>query len=183
MKFSQMMAGLSFALVLATGNVFAGDVVVKDTHLCCGACVRDVAKALTDVDGVTDAKCDRDAGSISFAATDEKAAKIGLRALAKAGFHGTATHDDKKIGYPKSGLKKGAKGDSLTLNGVHLCCGGCVKAADSAVKEAAKDATVEVDKEARTVKVTGKDLDFNAIVASLNKAGLHGTVKKPKKTE
>jgi hypothetical protein len=39
---------------------------------------------------------------------------------------------------------------------------------------------VKCDRKARTVKLTGDGIDVSAVVAALNKAGFHGTIKKKK---
>ena len=60
----------------------AGNVAVKGVHLCCGACVSAVSKALKPVDGVTGIACDRDSKRVTFQARDDKAAQAGIVALA-----------------------------------------------------------------------------------------------------
>ncbi len=155
----------------------AGEVSISGVHLCCGACVRDVGKALADVEGVANVACDRATKVVTFVATDAKSAVAGVTALAKGGFHGDAKFGDKTIEFPASGAKPGDKADSVTITGVHLCCGGCVNAASKAVKAEAAGATVNVDRDSTSVSVTGKGLDIAALVNALNKAGFHGTVK------
>lgn len=176
---TMMMTAVALGLVLTgySSTVVAGEVSISGVHLCCGACVRDVGKALKGVEGVSDVACDRDTETVTFTATDAKAAAAGVAALAKGGFHGDAKLGDEKIEFPASGAKKGATADSVTIVGVHLCCGGCVNAASKAVKAQAEGADVEVDRQATSVTVKGKGLDVLALVEALNKAGFHGTVK------
>ena len=173
---SLSMASVLFAFSVAQ----AGDVKVAGVHLCCGQCVKIVGKTLKGVKGVTDVVCDRTAKpkTVSFTAADDKAAKAGVAALAKAGFHGAAAHGDKKLAFPKSGAKKGAKADAVTLNGVHLCCGQCVKAIGKLFKEFDGVSSVKCDRKGRTVVLIGSDIDVSAAVAALNKTGFHGTIKK-----
>ena len=178
MRLVKVVASVALVLAMTVSGARAAEVAVKGVHLCCGMCVKSVAKALGDVKGVSGAACDRKAKTVTFAAVDGKAAKAGIGALAKAGFHGAASHGDKKVKFPASGAKKGAKTESLTLNSVHLCCGGCVKIVGTALAKAAGDAKVACDTKAKTVTVTGKGIDVNAIVAALNKAGFHGSLKK-----
>ncbi len=180
MRVTKVAAMLGLLVGMSAATIQAGEVTVEGVHLCCGACLKAVGAAFEKVEGASEVKCDRDAKTVTFQAADNKGVKAGLRALTKAGFHGTAKHDDKKVGMPKSGAKKGDKADEVVLTGVHLCCGMCVKAADEAVKKGAKDGEVTVDKDAKTVTVTGKDINVMAVVNALNKAGFHGKIKKEK---
>lgn len=161
----------------ATTDVQAGQVTVKGVHLCCGACVNGVMKALKDVEGVSDVTADRDSKTVVFQAADDKAAERGIQALADGGFHGKVAHGDKELEFPASGIKKGQKADSVTFNGVHLCCGACVTGAQKAVAEVKGVETIDIDRGAKTVTLKGKDIDLEEAVAALNKGGFHGTVK------
>ena len=169
----------SFAVVmLAAASVQAGEVSVKGAHICCGACVRDVGKALDGVSGVSGVKADRSSKSITFTASDDKAAEAGINALAKGGFFGAAKHGDKSLKFPESGAKKGETADSVTVTGVHLCCGGCVNGAKKAV---ASLGNVTVDKGAKSVTVKGSKIDKLKVVTALNKAGFFASAKSKKK--
>lgn len=164
--------------------VQAADVEVKGAHLCCGACVKAVAGTLGKVKGVSDAMCDREAGTITFKAENAKVARQGLRRLAFAGFYGKASVDGKAAKMPPSRVKKGQKADSIAIRNVHLCCGGCVTAATKAVKAVDGVEGVEADRKKNTLTVTGKQFDVAAAIAALNKAGFNGRVggrKKKKK--
>lgn len=165
-----------FALLVTVSAVQAGEVTVKGVHLCCGSCVRGVAKALDGVDGVSDVASDRKAKTVTFTATDDKAAQAGVDALAKGGFHGTATHGDKKVAFPASGAKKGATADEVTFTNVHLCCGACVTGAKKAL--AGVKAEFSADRKGSSVTLKGSDIDVAAAAAALNAAGFHATVKK-----
>lgn len=162
---------------LWSGAAEAGDVRVKGVHLCCGACVSDAQKALKGVEGVSAAAADRDSKLVSFKAADDKAAKAGIEALAKGGFYGTATHDDKAIAFPDSGVKKGERVDALTLAGVHLCCGSCVTGAKEALKDVEGLSGIDVDRNDGVIKLSGKNFDPAAAVGALNKGGFYASVK------
>jgi copper chaperone CopZ len=164
--------------VVSTVTALAGDVSVKDVHLCCGACVKDANAALKDIDGISDVGIDRNTKTITFKAADEKAAKKAIDELAEAGFHGAATLDKKELKFPESGAEKGKKVNTLTIEGVHLCCGQCVKLAQEALKDLPGAKEVKIDREAKTVTITGADIDQADAVAALNKGGFHGTLKK-----
>lgn len=170
--------GTALFVALSVSAVQAGKVTVKGVHLCCGQCLKAVGGALHDVDGVSGASCDRDAKTVTFEAASADAAEAGVKALAKAGFHGSASHGDKKVDFPDSGAKKGEKADSVTVTGVHLCCGQCVKAVAKALDGVDGKTGAKCDRKAKTVTVTGNGIEVLAVVNALNKAGFHGTVKK-----
>lgn len=165
---------LGLAAMLAMGAARAAEVKITGVHICCGACVKAVNAALKDVAGVSKSAADDD-GTVTFDAADDKAAAAGIAALAKAGFHGSAKSGDKALEFPKVEIAAGAKADSVTVTGIHLCCGACYKATDEALKGIG---TVTSDKKAKTVTVSGKGIDVAAVIAALNKAGFHGAPAK-----
>ena len=183
MKKILSIAFASMALSFVAPIVQAADVSAKGVHLCCGACAKAVATALGKVDGVTDAACDREAGTVTFKATDAKTARGGLVALARAGFYGKSPIDGKETRFPGRKAKEGTKSNTVALRGVHLCCGGCAKAAAAAVKGVKGVESVTCDNMKRTVMATGTDIDVAAAVAALNKAGFSARTggKKKKK--
>jgi len=163
-------------LVLASGGAFAAEVKVelKDTHLCCGQCVKAVGEILKKVDGAS-GKCDQKASTVTITAKDEATAQKALDALAAGGFHGTT--DSKALTIKDdSGATKG-KVKSLTLEGVHNCCGSCNAAIVKAIKKVEGTTGNTVKVKAETFEVTG-DFDAAELVKSLNDAGYHVKVKK-----
>lgn len=63
---------------------------------------------------------------------------------------------------------------SVKLTKVHLCCGACVKAVESAI-EKVEGATVEIDQKAGTVAVTAEDAKTTRkAVGAIGRAGFHG---------
>jgi periplasmic mercuric ion binding protein len=169
-----MACGLVFGFAALTQ---AGEVTVKGAHLCCGQCVKIVGDTLKDVDGVSGAKADRTAKTVTFTATDDKAAEAGVKALAEEGFFGKATHGTKEIKFPESGAKKGEKADTLTLSQIHLCCGQCGNAVTKSLKAVNGVEKVEVDRDAGTATVTGKGIEQTAAVKALNDDGFFAKVK------
>ena len=165
---------LSAAGMLGAAALGETKVEVKDVHLCCGACVKGVDKALKGVDGVKGV-CDRDAGTVTITATDDAAAQKAIEALAAAGFHGSL--ETKDVHFPRdSGVTEG-KVTSLTLTGVHNCCRSCSKAIKDAVKDV-KGVTGDTAKpKSDTFEVTG-DYEARDLVRALHKAGFHVKVKK-----
>jgi periplasmic mercuric ion binding protein len=174
MKTVQLLA--AFVLVLASGRAFGADtkVELKGTHLCCGQCVRAVDDILKKIDGVT-GKCDQKAGTVSITAKDDATAQKALDALSAAGFHGTTDNKDLKI-KDDSGVSKG-KVKSLTVEGVHNCCGQCNKAIVAALGKVAGVTGNTAKAKSDTFDVTG-DFDAEELIKALNAAGYHVKVKK-----
>jgi copper chaperone CopZ len=176
MKQSRFLVAMSLGLALVAAGAARAEttVVLKSTHLCCPMCVAAVGKILKTVDGVT-GECDRAAKTVTITAPDAATAQKALDALAAGGFHGDTGNKDLAI-KDDSGAAKG-KVKSLTLVGIHDCCGMC----NAAIKKALK--TVDGVKEdtamakSDTFEVTG-DFDAAAVVKALNAAGYHVKVKK-----
>jgi copper chaperone CopZ len=135
---------------------------------------------MADVEGVSDVSCDRGSRTVNFNAAGDEAIKAGLAALAKAGFHGDAVLGNRKLEYPAEKVEKNATSDEVTFYGVHLCCGGCAKAVSEALKEIGE---ASCDREARVVVVKGDGISVAKAMEALNKAGFHGSLKKPEAEE
>lgn len=176
----------SFLLVAVLATVSsalrAETVTVRDTHLCCGGCATGAEGALADVKGVTDAAADVNAKVVSFEADDMEAAERGLRALADAGFYGTAAYGKKKIAYPTPKIPKGAKSNAFVLGGLHLCCGACVTATQKALADVKGVAVIDIDRNEETIKISGDGVLIQDAIKALHRAGFYGspvTKKKP----
>src|SRR5258708_7036082 len=118
-----------FTFALASN---AADVSSKlsDVHLCCKGCVNGVEKAVGEVQGAK-ADIDADGGTVTLSGPDKATVQKAANALVKAGYFGKAE------GGIKLDASTGAsdkKVQSLRVEGVHLCCGKCVRAVDKAVK-------------------------------------------------
>jgi mercuric ion binding protein len=181
------LAGLMVGIMLTSAQ--AGEVSIKGVHICCGMCVKAIDGVLGKVDGVSDAKCDKDSKTVTFTATDEKSAKAGVLAIRNAGFYGNHKLDGKRLALfsdknknKNKGKNKKAdkKSNEITLYRVHLCCGGCVNAVDAALKGIDGVAAVKCDREAKSVKLTGKDISNRAVTQALHKAGFNGSTRKPR---
>lgn len=175
MKRSSLNAWLvGLAVAACTGLAQAETKVeLKNTHLCCGACVKAVNKVLdaASVKGTAS----QDAGTVTFTAADEKAAQKVLDELAAAGFHGDTGNKDLNI-KDNSGVKEGVV-ESLTLKGIHNCCGSCNTAIKGAMKKVDGVASDDAKPKSDTLTVKGK-FDAKAVVKALNEAGFHVTVSK-----
>jgi copper chaperone CopZ len=173
MKRSMLM---SLGLVLALTVTARADtkVEVKGTHLCCGNCVKAVGEILGKLDGVK-GECNQKAGTITITAKDDAAAKKAIEALAAGGFHGDTGNKDLAF-KDDSGATKG-KVKTLTVTGVHNCCGMCNTAIKAAVKKVDGVTGDTCKAKADTFEVTG-DFDAAELVKALNAAGYHVKVKK-----
>lgn len=171
--------GLALLTALAfPAFVQAGEVSVKGVHICCGGCVSALTGALDGVTGVSGASANQDGGTVTYQATDAKSAVAGLKAIAGAGFYGTATYDGKALEVPTPKVDAKLTADSVTLTGVHLCCGTCVKESSKALKSVKGVSEVEGDSDNGTLTVKGNKVNVSELVKALHGAGFHGNVKK-----
>jgi copper chaperone CopZ len=161
-------------LFLAATSVQAETKVeLKNTHICCGQCVTAAGNILKGIDGVT-GKCDQKAKTITITAKDDATAQKAIDALAAGGFHGTTDNKDVKV-KDDSGVKSG-KVKSVTLTGIHNCCGQCTNAIKSTVTKVEGVKGTTIAGKTTTFEVTG-DFDAEAVVKALNAAGFHVKVK------
>jgi periplasmic mercuric ion binding protein len=178
MKLVRLAAAAAFVAVLTlTGAVRAETEVkveLKGTHLCCPGCTKAAGEILGKIDGVT-GKCDQKAGTISITAKDADTAKKALQALADGGFHGDTGNKDLAM-KDDSGAEKG-KVKTLTLTGVHDCCGRCNGAIKDAIKKVDGVTGDTAKAKTDTFEVTG-EFDAVDLVKALNAAGYHVKVKK-----
>jgi len=164
-------------LVLScNGPAGAADVKVelKNVHMCCGGCAKEVTSILEKTEGVSGVSCDQKANTARFSATDAKAAQRALDALAEAGFHGDSGNKDLAF-KDDSGVKPG-KVKSLTVTGFHNTCGGCVDSFQEAIKDVKGVTADNAKAKVTTCEITG-DFDAAELVKALNKAGFHVKVK------
>jgi copper chaperone CopZ len=169
-----VVAAVSALLALAGQTPAETKVELKNVHLCCPACTGAVKNILKKVDGVT-GQCDAKNKTVTIAAKDEDTAKKALEALAAGGFHGDPG-DEKWALADDSGVSKG-KVASLTLTGVHNCCGSCCKAIKETVKKVEGVTGDTAKPRATSFTVTG-DFDAAELVKALNAAGFHVRVQK-----
>jgi mercuric ion binding protein len=158
---------MSALLVLLAGVSWASaetTVTLERTHLCCGSCVKGVAKAVGTVDGAK-AACDQKAGKVTVTAPDEATAQKAVDALVAAGFYGKTTGAEIKndVSVPSGNVK------SATLSGVHNCCKKCATAINKVIKSV-PGATGEVEPKSETFTVTG-DFDAAKLVEAFHDAG------------
>lgn len=150
-------------------------VELKNVHMCCGGCAKEVKEILSKVEGVSGVSTDREAGTAKFTATDAKVAQKALDALAAVGFHGDPGKDKGYAFKDDSGVKAG-KVKSLTVSGFHNTCEGCVKSFRAAIKGVKGVTGDNAKAEETTAEVTG-EFDAAEVVKALNAAGFHVKVK------
>ncbi|MBI3877782.1 MAG: hypothetical protein HY300_17785 [Verrucomicrobia bacterium] len=177
MKNSRLVSFASLIFALALGfTARAADVSVKlsGVHLCCNSCVKGVDKAIAKVSGAS-AQSDKDAGTVAITAPDQSTAQKAVDALVAAGYFGASSDASVKI-TAHTGAKD-AKVQSLTVTGVHLCCGKCATAVQKAVSgvDGVKGNTAE--KNVPSFEVTG-DFNAKAVFTALQNAGLTGKAGK-----
>ena len=166
----------TLALALAfTLSVRAADttVTITDVHLCCGSCVKAADKITGEIPGLT-GKADQDEGTITLTAADTATIQKGADALTAAGFFGKSSDPSIKIN-----AATGAKDQTMTsmkIEGLHLCCGKCVKAVNEVLAGVPGVTGNTAAKGAKTFEVTGNFND-KAVFDALQKAGLTGMEK------
>tara|TARA_Y100001934_G_scaffold279951_1_gene385235 strand:+ start:7667 stop:8182 length:516 start_codon:yes stop_codon:yes gene_type:complete len=160
-----------FSLIALPFAASAGSVTVKGVHLCCGGCVKGVDKALSKVTGI-DFNVNRKGKSVEISGS-EAALKKGLAALGNAGYTGKT---DGALKVPATKVKKG-KVKSLTLSGVHLCCGACVKQAKAAIKDVAGITGNTIANRVKSFEVTG-NFEPQELIDALAAAGFSGRLAK-----
>jgi len=141
---------------------------ISDVHICCNGCVKGINAAAATVPGAK-VVADMDDESVKITGPDAATVQKAADALVAAGYFGTSS--DVKL--DASTGAKDQKVQTLTVSGVHLCCGKCVKAVNEAVKTVPGVQATTAKKGATSFDVTG---DFNAkdAMAALQKAGLTG---------
>ena len=172
----------SFVTLALLGAALAGFATQADevttkiskVHLCCKSCVTGVETAIGKVSGVA-VTVDQDAGTVSLSGPDAKTVQKAANALTDAGYFGKSSDKQIKI-RGKSGAK-GVKVQSLKVEGVHLCCGKCVKTVDEALKAVPGVTGHTAEKNAKSFEVNG-DFNDKEIFGALHKAGFSGTIAK-----
>ncbi len=147
---------------------------ITDVHLCCKSCVTGVEKAVGEV---PDAKAtvDQDAGTVTLSGPNAATVHKAAEALVKAGYFGKTADSSVKLNAHTGATSKTVQ--SMTIEGVHLCCPKCVKAVDKAVKTVPGVKEQTATKGAKSFEVTG---DFNQkdVMTALQQAGFTGKIAK-----
>ena len=147
-------------------------VTLSDVHLCCGACQKGVERAVSKVSGAS-VDVDRKAGSAVVSAGDAATAQKALDAIAKAGYYGKS--DNAKLAIKGDRVGNG-KASNVSVSGVHLCCGKCVKAIDDIVADVSGATGHDAKKGSKNFTISGT-YDKQALVNAFHKHGLNASVK------
>lgn len=147
---------------------------VKSIGICCDKCSASVRAALKKVEGIDGIATDPENRTVTLKAKDVSVASAAWKALRDAGFGGKAAFQGKAPGtFEEVGPTLSAsKYDEIVFKGVHACCPGCEKAIKNAIKEG--EISFEGAGPQKTVRVKGKQLDFDSISTALWDAGYHG---------
>jgi periplasmic mercuric ion binding protein len=167
------MASLAMLLAASAQARAETKVELKNVHLCCQGCVKGVAEIIKGVEGAKVA-CDQKAKTVTITAPDDKTAQKALDALAAGGYHGDTGNKDLAM-KDDSGASAG-KVKSLTVTGVHNCCGQCCRAIKDTVKKVSGVTGDTAKPKMDTFEVTG-DFDAAELIKALNAAGFHAKVK------
>jgi copper chaperone CopZ len=143
-------------------------VTLSDVHNCCKSCTKGINKAVGTVPGV---KADVEKSTVVLTGGSDADLQKAVDALTAAGYSGTSDKADVKVPAPTA---PDEQVKSLTVSGVHLCCGKCVKAVDAAAKSVPGVKSQNATKGAKSFEVTG-DFNAKALMDALAKAGFCGT--------
>ena len=159
------------ALAIASPDASADTVKLSGVHLCCKSCEKGVQRALSKSKGVT-SEIDKSAGQVTLSGSAADLKKA-LGALARGGFSGQSNG---KLKVPTAKASPG-KVKSARINGVHLCCGKCVKGVQQALGTVDGVTGNTVKNKAKSFEVTG-NFEPQAVLNALAKAGFSGRVGK-----
>lgn len=167
-------AYLAAGLLAFASAAFGGEskATLKGVHLCCNSCVHGAEDAVKGLKGVS-LKADKDAETVELTAPDSATLQKAADRLAAAGYFGVSDDGGIKPLAKTGASNKNVK--SMIVAGTHLCCGGCVKAVDKAVKETPGAMAHTAKKNGKTFVVTG-DFNDQKFFEALQKEGLSGRV-------
>lgn len=157
------------AAMTTTTSASAAEATLTGVHDCCNSCKKGIDAAVTGAG----AKAKIDKSTVTVTADDEAGVKKAVAALMAAGYFG----DGAPAGAAApAAAPSDAKAKSVTVEGVHLCCGKCVDAFNKAVKTTAGATKTDAAKNAKTVVVEG-DVSPKDVLDALHKAGFNASVK------
>ncbi len=151
-------------------------VTLSGVHMCCRDCEEAVTTAGANsriaVDEAVEFEGDRSNDAIIVKAPNGKAMQNALKAVLATGFYGKSDHETLKIADLKDA---GIETNTMSVRDVHLCCGGCVKGVEKALKtvEGFEDSTVK-EGSSRFI-VTGEKLNPYTVMSALRAAGYGGS--------
>jgi copper chaperone CopZ len=165
-----VVAALALTLTARASEVTAK---ISGVHLCCPSCVKGVNKAVDGIQGVT-ATASEEQGIVTLTGPDAATVQKAADALVAAGYYGKSSDPAIKL-HSHTGAK-GKNVKSLEVEDVHLCCGKCVKAVNTALGEVKGVTGNTATKGAKSFTVSG-DFDDKEVFTALQKNGLTGKAK------
>lgn len=148
-------------------------VKLEGVHNCCKSCTNGIVKAGTSVKDVT---VTAEGETVTIVSKSKTGAKKAVEAILEAGYYGKSSEAE-SAATSSSGLPKAEKKlTSAKVTGAHLCCQKCVNAMTEAVKAVPGVTEYDIQNKASTFTVKGEFTETD-LLASMNKAGFHGTVK------
>jgi copper chaperone CopZ len=164
---------LATLLLIVTSLAQAETVVtLEGVHNCCKGCTNGIIKAAADIKDVT---VTAEGETVTITSKTKTNAAKAVAAINDAGYYGTPS--DATAASAASTDKASKKLTSATVSSVHLCCQKCVNAMTDAVKATPGVTEYNIENKAKSFTVKG-DFTESDLIASLNKAGFHGTVGK-----
>lgn len=156
---------LSIGLLAALPSVQAeSSIKLQGVHNCCKSCEKGINSAIAKVSGAT---AEVDGKTVTVKAGDEATAKKAVNSLLEGGYFGTGA---------TAPAIQDAKVKSATVDGLHLCCGKCVTAAEKAILSVPGVTAHNAEKGSKSVKIDG-DFSTAALQKALNEAGFNGAIK------
>lgn len=156
-----------FATAMLAVSAFAADIKMTGIHNCCPQCSAGINKVLSENGGTNVKLAEKE---LSFTAEDPDKT---LKALFDAGYAGKV----EGARAPRTGVRRDAPPvKSVTLMGVHNCCGGCTKAILDAVKPFGT--TTLKAKETKFTVTSENDINVGMLIRALRAAGYNARVEK-----
>lgn len=166
-----MQNALIASLILLVAGISQAEttVTLEGVHNCCKSCTNGIVKAGTSVKDVT---VTAEGKTVTVVAKTKMGAKKAIEAIMEAGYYGTPS----EAAEATSAAKAEKKLTEVTVTGAHLCCQKCVNAMTDAVKAVPGVTEYDIQNKAKTFTVKGEFTEAD-LIASMNKAGFHGSVK------
>jgi copper chaperone CopZ len=143
-------------------------VTLSDVHICCHSCVNSINKTLGGIDGLTTTVSQED-GTVVLKAADTATLQKGTDTLIGAGFFAKSSDPSVKINAPTGAKDQTVQ--TVTVEGLHLCCGKCVKILNEILVTVPGVTTNTAAKGVDSFTVTGNFND-KALFDALQKGGL-----------
>ncbi|WP_345735777.1 cation transporter [Prosthecobacter algae] len=147
-------------------------VTLEGVHNCCKGCTNGIVKAAS---GLKDVTVTAEGETVTIVSKSKSNAKKAVEAIMEAGYYGKSSEAETTASssLPKTEKKLTA----ATVTGAHLCCQKCVNAMTEAVKSVPGVTEYNIVNKEKTFTVKG-EFSESDLLASMNKAGFHGTVAK-----